>query len=149
MHISKMTESKYLKQEDVGEEGRLVTIKSLERTNVAREDDEPEYKYVIHFHEVSKPLVLNATNIQLCARACGSEDTDDWTGKKIVLYADPNVSYAGKLVGGIRIRAPRGQATAGRVPPRATRADVDEQMASEAAAGRGPDGFEDADLPPF
>ncbi len=106
MHISKMTESKYLKQDDVGD-GKLVTVKGITRTNVAREDDEPEYKYTMAFLETDKPLVLNTTNIQLCARACGSEDTDDWIGKKIVLYTDPNVSYAGKLVGGIRIRAPK------------------------------------------
>lgn len=109
MHISKMTESKYLKQDDVGD-GKLVTVKGITRTNVAREDDEPEYKYTMAFQETDKPLVLNTTNIQLCARACGSEDTDDWIGKKIVLYTDPNVSYAGKLVGGIRIRAPKGAA---------------------------------------
>jgi hypothetical protein len=109
MHISKMTESKYLKQDDVGD-GKLVTIKGITRTNVAREDDEPEYKYTMAFQETDKPLVLNTTNIQLCARACGSDDTDDWVGKKIVLYTDPNVSYAGKLVGGIRIRAPKGAA---------------------------------------
>lgn len=128
MHISKMTESKYLKQEDVGEEGKLVTIESLKRTNVAREDDEPEFKYTMLFRENLKPLVLNATNIKLCARACGSDDTDDWIGKKVVLYADPNVSYAGKLVGGIRIRAPRGQAQQKAAP---TREQADERMAAE------------------
>ena len=31
----------------------------------------------------------------------------DWLGQQIVLYTDPNVSYGGKLVGGIRIRAKR------------------------------------------
>ena len=137
MHISKMTESKYLKQEDVGEEGKLVTIESLKRTNVAREDDEPEFKYVMHFRETPKPLVMNATNIQLCARACGSDETDEWVGKRIVLYADPNVSYAGKLVGGIRIRQPKGVA-AGKPP---SRADIDTQMAKDEASR------EDADLP--
>ena len=129
MHISKMTESKYLKQEDVGEEGKLVTIESLKRTNVAREDDEPEWKYVMHFRETQKPLVMNATNIQLCARACGSDETDEWVGKRIVLYADPNVSYAGKLVGGIRIRAPKG--AAGTAPKTQTREQADERMADE------------------
>lgn len=109
MHISKMTESKYLKQDDVGD-GKLVTIKGLTRTNVAREDDEPEFKYTLSFLETDKPLVMNTTNVQLCARACGSEETDEWIGRKIVLYTDPNVSYAGKLVGGIRIRAPKGAA---------------------------------------
>jgi hypothetical protein len=28
----------------------------------------------------------------------------------VVLYVDPNVSYAGKITGGIRLRAPRGKA---------------------------------------
>lgn len=109
MHISKMTESKYLKQDDVGD-GKLVTIKALARTNVAREDEAPEYKYTLSFIETDKPLVMNTTNVQLCARACESDETNDWIGRKIVLYTDPNVSYAGKLVGGIRIRAPKGAA---------------------------------------
>ena len=126
MHISKMTESKYLKQDDVGEGGKLVTIKGISRTNVAREDDDPEYKYVMAFVETDKPLVLNATNIQLCARACNSDDTDEWTGQKIVLYADPNVSYAGKLVGGIRIRAPKGAAA--KPAPTPAPADPDDSI---------------------
>lgn len=130
MHISKMTESKYLKQEDVGEDGKLVTIESLARTNVAREDDDPEFKYVMYFRETPKPLVMNATNIQLCARACGSDETDEWVGKRIVLYADPNVSYAGKLVGGIRIRQPKNVTP----PKQASREDADERMAREQPA---------------
>jgi len=139
MHISKMTESKYLKQEDVGEEGKLVTIESLKRTNVAREDDEPEFKYVMHFRETPKPLVMNATNIQLCARACGSDETDEWVGKRIVLYADPNVSYAGKLVGGIRIRQPKGATTNSKTQ---TREQVDERMTPPPR-----DDFEDSSVP--
>ena len=55
-------------------------------------------------------MVLNSTNGQAVAAITGSEETDDWIGRKVVLYDDPNVSFGGKLVGGIRIRAPRGQA---------------------------------------
>ena len=84
-----------------------MTIQSCEQHNVAKEGAGEEMKWCLTFAEVDKPLVLNSTNIQLCARICGSDDTDDWAGKKIVLYTDPNVSYAGKIVGGIRIRAPR------------------------------------------
>lgn len=55
-------------------------------------------------------MVLNATNGQIIAGIVKSEETDTWPGNKIVLYDDPNVSFAGKLTGGIRARAPRGQA---------------------------------------
>jgi hypothetical protein len=122
MHIDQMSESKFLKQSDVGE-GMLVTIKGLKRTNVAKEDEEPENKYCLHFNETEKPLVLNKTNIQLCALACGSQQTDDWVGKQIVLFNDPTVAYAGKLVGGIRIRARKGAAKPAQSDPYADLAD--------------------------
>ena len=111
-HINDLKESKYLKQSDIGR-GALVTIKGLMKKNIAKPGDEQEFRWLVFFNELEKPLVLNSTNAQLAARVCGSENTDDWTGKQIVLYTDPNVSYAGKLVGGIRIRAPKPQA----VPP--------------------------------
>jgi hypothetical protein len=104
--ISEMKESKFLKQGDVGA-GALMTITGCEKHNVAMAGADPEMKWCLEFSETDKPLVLNVTNMQLCARALGSDDTDEWTGKRIVLYTDPNVSYAGKVVGGIRIRAPK------------------------------------------
>src|SRR5262245_6347855 len=113
-HISDMKESKFLKQTDVGA-GMLCTVAGVDQQNVAKQGADPEMKWCLNLEESDKPLVLNATNIQLCAKVFGSEDTDDWTGKKIVLYTDPNVSYGGKLVGGIRVRAPKGKAAA--TPP--------------------------------
>jgi hypothetical protein len=103
---SEMRESKFLKQGDVGA-GMLMTVSSCERHNVAKEGAEPELKWCLTFEESDKPLVLNSTNIQLCERVFGSDDTDQWIGKKIVLYTDPNISFQGKVVGGIRVRAPK------------------------------------------
>lgn len=103
MRIGEMKESKYLKKEDVGQ-GKLVTITSMEQQNVAMEDQPPEMKWIVYFAEFPKGMVLNWTNIQLIAKAVGSEETDDWKGKKIVIYEDENVSFGGKLVGGIRCR---------------------------------------------
>ena len=103
---SEMRESKFLKQGDVGT-GVLWTVHGVERVNVAKEGAEPEYKWAMSFAECDKPLVLNSTNIQLSERIFGSDDTDEWVNKKIVLYTDPNVSYGGKVVGGIRVRAPK------------------------------------------
>ncbi len=53
------------------------------------------------------PLCLNWTNLQLIARIANDENSDNWPGTKIVLYDDPNVSFGGKIVGGIRVRAPK------------------------------------------
>ena len=108
MRIGEMKESKFIKKEDVGQ-GKLVTIAGMEQQNVAMEDQPPEMKWVIHFHEFTKGMVLNWTNIQLIAKALGTEETDEWAGKKIVLFEDPNVSFGGKLTGGIRCRAQRNQ----------------------------------------
>ena len=113
---SEMRESKFLKKEDVGA-GVLMTVESCVQHNVAMQGAEPEMKWCLSFAEADKPLVLNSTNIQLCERVFGSDDTDDWVGKKIVLYTDPNVSFAGKVIGGIRVRAPKKQAI-NPVPPK-------------------------------
>jgi len=113
---SEMRESKFLKQGDVGT-GALMTVESCERYNVAKEGAEPELKWCLTFSESDKPLVLNSTNIQLCERIFGSDDTDQWIGKKVVLYTDPNISFQGKVVGGIRVRAPKVKTTPAAAAP--------------------------------
>jgi len=114
--ISEMRESKFLKKEDVGR-GALGTIERCSQMNVAMEGAGQELKWCLSFTDIDKPLVLNGTNIQLCAQICGSEDTDHWIGKRIVLYTDPTVMYAGKMVGGIRVRAPKASAPPPPPPP--------------------------------
>ncbi len=107
-HINQIKKSNFLKKEDCGQ-GILVTIKSCSEENVAAEGAPIEMKWCLHFNEQDKPMVLNSTNAQIIAAVTGNPDTDFWTGHKIVLYHDPNVSYGGKLIGGIRARAPRNQ----------------------------------------
>jgi hypothetical protein len=111
-NINDMKESKFLKQQDC-DPAILVTIQKLYQDNVAKKNDPPELKWVIKFAEQEKPLVLNATNAQIIAQFLGSEDTDDWIGHKIVLYRDPSISYGGKVVGGVRARAPKYQQPVG------------------------------------
>ena len=105
MKISDMMESKYLKQSDV--DGDIpVTVQSLKKVNVARDDEDPEYRWTCKFHEFSKALVLNATNIKRMAKALG-DDTDDWIGNSVILYVDPDIEYGGNVVGGLRVKAVR------------------------------------------
>ncbi len=103
-NIAVMKSSNFLKKEDVGE-GTLVTIRNVSQENVAKQGAPEELKWCVHFDEFDKPMVCNAVNSQLIAKFCGSEETEDWAGKKVILYDDPTVSYAGKLTGGIRVRA--------------------------------------------
>ncbi len=104
--IHDLKQSNFLTRQDAGR-GILVTIRGFDQKNVAKEGAPEDLKYVLHFNEVEKPLVLNSTNGQIIASITKSEDFEGWIGKQIVLYDDPNVSFGGKLVGGIRVRAPR------------------------------------------
>ena len=116
-NINQMIESKYLKQSDVEYETEVTIIK-VGQINVAREDEQPDMKWAIKFQELKKPMILNSTNLQLLAKACGSDESDDWVGKKVVIYADPNVSFGGKLVGGLRVKLiPKVQPTRQQMPP--------------------------------
>ena len=81
-------------------------------------ESEPEkLRWVMYFTEAVKGLVLNPTNGQIIAQFIGSDESDNWVGHKVVLYDEPNISFGGKLVGGIRVRAPRVQGQ----PPAATK----------------------------
>lgn len=116
MHISQLKQSRFLTRAEVGR-GALVTIKEIYQDNVAKEGAPEELRWCIAFDELEKPMVLNSTNGQIIAQITKNEDTDHWVGHKVVLYDDPSVSFGGKLVGGIRVRAPRNQPT---TPPAST-----------------------------
>lgn len=107
-HISQLKQSRFLTRADVGS-GVLATIKNVYQDNVAKEGAPEELRWCIEFVDLEKPMVLNSTNGQIIAAFSGKDDTDHWAGVKVVLYDDPNVSFGGKLVGGIRCRAPRNQ----------------------------------------
>jgi len=109
-NIKDMKSSKFLKKDDVGE-GTVCIISGVSQENVAKEGADPEMKWVLHFTNLDKPLVLNSTNLQLIAMFLKSDDTEDWEGKKIILYDDPSVSFGGKLTGGIRVREFKGKKT--------------------------------------
>ncbi len=104
--VSEMKNSRFLTQFDVGQEGKVLTIESIDHQNVAAENRPKELKWVLHFEEEEfKPLALNRKNTELIARILNSDDTDDWIGKQIVAYQDPTIDFGGKITGGIRVRA--------------------------------------------
>ena len=50
-----------------------------------------------------KSFLLNKTNTKRLVKLHGT-DTDDWLGKQITIWFDPEVEFMGDVVGGIRVR---------------------------------------------
>jgi hypothetical protein len=98
--VSEMIVSKFLRKEDLDDE-LIVTLKTVELEDMP--GDAHEQRWVLYFRELPKGLVLNTTTIRVLEKAYGP-DSDDWTGKKAALYVDPNVSFKGQIVGGLRLR---------------------------------------------
>jgi len=113
MTFEQMVPSRFLKKEDFPRPA-IMTIARFEQENVAREDQEEDNKWVVFFAESDKGLVLGPTNLQLLKIATGVNGPDEAISKKVTVYVDPTVSFGGKVVGGLRIRAPKadGQAEA-------------------------------------
>lgn len=102
--------SQYLKAADFAKP-RLLTIKKFGEEEIGGEP-----KPAVYFREEPKALILNKVNADMIERVTGSADTDDWTGKAVVLFAT-TTEFQGKNVDCIRIRAPKPGAVPPQPPP--------------------------------
>lgn len=118
MNVSEISNSKFLKKSDVVPD-LLLTIRSIEKVNVAKDNEKAEYKTGMYFKEVEKPMVLNQTNGNRVAQFLEEPETDNWIGKKVVVFYDPTVEFSGKISGGIRIRQPKLRSAAQASEPKA------------------------------
>ena len=107
-NYDKYRNTKFIQKSDV-ERGALVTIDKVTEENVAPDSQAEEIKYVIHFKEDYKPWAPGIETLDTIHGIAGTGNVDDWPGTKLVLFIDSEVKYAGKRVGGIRCRAPKGQ----------------------------------------
>jgi hypothetical protein len=98
--VRDMIQSKFLRKEDIDED-IVVSINDVTLEDMPGDSDEK--RWVMQFRELPKGLVLNTTTIRVCEKAYGSS-TDDWIGKKVTLFVDPNVAFKGQVVGGLRLR---------------------------------------------
>lgn len=104
MRMNDAFPSKYLKADDLEEGDLVVTINDAQFEEFPDpKTKRPDSKPVLHFEGDIKPLVLNKTNYKTISQLLGSDDTDDWTGKKIALYATEVESF-GEVTLGIRVR---------------------------------------------
>jgi hypothetical protein len=103
-HISEIRQSRFLSKADLINGPIVVTINEVHEEEIEF-DGKVEPKFVMTFLEDAKPWILNPGNAQDISLWLGSEQTEDWHNRQIVIFHDPSVKMGGRLVGGIRTQA--------------------------------------------
>ena len=105
MKLNELFPRKYATGEDLAGKSVTLTISHLRLEKmIPTPGTAPVEKWVVFFKEAQKGIVLSKTLAFQISKAVGSEDTDDWVGKKVVLYPEP-VNVAGYTRTAIRARA--------------------------------------------
>src|SRR6516225_5423311 len=104
--------AKYLKKEDIPSPINTSILWTKEE-EVTAPGKPTETRLVLYFDGLKKGLVLNTANAETLVeltRTDDDENDDDnyekWADTPVQLFVDPDVTYAGKKIGGIRIRKP-------------------------------------------
>ena len=95
--------SKYFSQEDVWDADVTLTIKGVSVESIRSEHGSEDCPIMVFKEDGYKPWIVNNTNWGTCEDRFG-EDSDDWLGKQIRLWRDPEVMYGSIKKGGVRIR---------------------------------------------
>lgn len=93
----------YISAAELGDRRPTFTIAKI---TISRVEDEKKKKDVdkpvMWFKEIDRGWMYCKTTGHCCSAMFG-EDDDAWVGKRITLYADPEVRFGSEQVGGIRI----------------------------------------------
>jgi len=100
------SDGNFLRKADV-EPPQVWTIVNVEERTVTAPGKPPTEKLVLFFDGSKKGLVVNIANGDVLFGLTGHEDPEEWIGTQVELYVDEDVAYAGKRVGGVRLRKPQ------------------------------------------
>lgn len=103
MRVELMFPSKYLRAADFLGKAVTKTISRVDADNLQMRDGSSEKKYIVHFEDTDKMLVLNKTNAYTIAEVLGEKDALKWTGQQITLYPTTCQCF-GKTVDCIRVK---------------------------------------------
>lgn len=83
------------------DEARDFTVIGAKAEEVGRNK---EIRPVLLFKEDPRKLILNKTSYAKIAKAHkGQRDTDKWIGAVITISYDPDVTFGGQVVGGLKV----------------------------------------------
>jgi hypothetical protein len=121
MRANQAYPKKYLASADVKERPRVAVIAHLAQEEVGKGDEAAE-KWVLHFEDGVKPIVLNRTNWEILEDAFG--DSDDWPGHKVKIKCARTL-FQGKMTDCIRLEA---------IKPAPKKVEVDPEFDNDVAA---------------
>lgn len=104
--VSQMIPSNFLKASDLLVDNDYTEV-DVTIINVAQQEmpNDGAAKWVVHFKEFDKGLVLNVTNTRKLGELCG-DLSEDWIGKRARLHVVP-VVFRGEEVASIRVKQGR------------------------------------------
>jgi len=106
VNISEMGDWRFLKREECEPPIRLTNSGLIEK-DTARNGEGPDLQWCLTFEHHKGIVPLRPAVRKLVAKLLGSNETDDWIGKELEWYVDPNVTVRGERKGGIRPRLPK------------------------------------------
>jgi hypothetical protein len=98
---------KYLKGADIAGQEWEVTV-SEAAPEAGFKPGDPE-RIAISFNEIEQKLTLNKGNYLMVKENMGTSDTEEWIGKKLVLFGTRDLNPQGEMVDVVRIRPPERQ----------------------------------------
>lgn len=96
--------SPFLKADDV-KAPMTLTIESVESVSFRNEGEEDRECILVKFREVDQGAVAGKPALRQLIEIFGSDETEDWLAKKVVLFVDKDVKYKGKRMACLRFRA--------------------------------------------
>jgi hypothetical protein len=97
-NINKLFPNRFMSARDMGGELTL----TIDRVEMQEFGEDSRKKPVVKFTDEARGFVLNKTNAKCMADIFGTPETDDWSGKSIVLRKGQS-SFEGKTVDTIRV----------------------------------------------
>ena len=95
--------SKFLSAADVGTRKIRTKIERVRPEDLRNGDGTKRVRFVLHLGGIDKPMVLNVTNVNALIEKLGRNPAS-WKGASVGVYVDPNVTYGGKRVAGLRLQ---------------------------------------------
>jgi len=109
--VSEMFPGRYLSGDDLQGQPMTVTIARIGQEEMRPGGAAPVKKWVVWFQGEQKAVILGLTLAEQIAEAVGSDDTNDWPGRRVTLYPLP-LTVAGESRVAIRARAANGATAA-------------------------------------
>jgi hypothetical protein len=103
MNWEQRFKGEFISAKEIGDRRPTFTIAKIGTVKMDDEKKRKEIdKAVIWFKEIDRGFVFSKTAGHALAAMFGKDD-NDWIGKRVTLYADPDVMLGGDQVGGIRV----------------------------------------------